>query len=96
MWFVAERYIHCMTGMSHLCDDGQTKFEHKYGYKTFDPIVNADKSDSDDLALSNLSAIEMCGLRHLFVYLTSIGESTASKHLAQVDLLHQSLKVSAF
>ena len=82
MWFAAERYLHCMTGMSHLHQDGQTRFEHKYGYKTFEPNESA-----------NLTLAEMDGLRCLHAYLMSIGESTAHKQIVQVDLLHQSLRV---
>ena len=85
MWFVAERYIHCITGISRLFYDGHTKFEHKFGYKTFEPSKQSNK-------ISNLTAIEMEGLRHLYIFLRNIGFAT-SHHIAQVDLLHQSLRV---
>lgn len=87
MWFVMERYVHCLTGVTHmddLSDANAVDTENRKAYKTFQP--------SQKLIITKH---EYQGLRALYDFLTALPESKRQKpkQIVQSILLLQTFKV---
>ena len=88
MWFVLERYVHCLTGTTHMDEssefDGEPSDERK-AYKTFQPTS------------FRINKHEGIGLRAIYDFLAGLSESKrrdrVPKVIVQPDLLFQSFKV---
>lgn len=83
MWFVVERYVHCLTGVTHL-DDGSFDESNKVAYQTFKPSPSL-----------QLNKIERNGLLTIFNYLNNLNRNKRSvpSEIVQADLLLSSLQV---
>jgi len=85
IWFVVERYAHCLTGITHFCSDDS---EMTVAYQTFEPSTH----------LNALNKYELNGLKLLCEFLQNIKETKRNLHIpsqiVQPDLLLITLKVS--
>ncbi len=85
IWFVVERYAHCLTGITHFCSDDS---EMTNAYQTFEPSTH----------LNALNKYELNGLKLLCEFLYNLNESKNNLHIpsqiVQPDLLLFTLKVS--
>jgi F-box/leucine-rich repeat protein 10/11 len=88
LWFVMERYVHCLSGLTYLdnnTSDGDSRVDRK-PFKTFQP--NGTK----------LNQFEYQGLKALNVFMDELSESKrhVPKQIIQPDMLFTSFKVRKF
>ena len=89
IWFVLERYVHCLTGITHIDDfsDSKNAFEVKQPFKTFQPESN-----------QVLNNFELEGLKALYDFLIKLNENKrcVPKEIVQSKVLLESVQVSYF
>uniref|UniRef100_A0A4Y6ESB8 [histone H3]-dimethyl-L-lysine(36) demethylase n=1 Tax=Brachionus koreanus TaxID=1199090 RepID=A0A4Y6ESB8_9BILA len=85
IWFVLERYVHCLTGTTHIDDFTECKsaLEDKQPFKTFQPESN-----------QVLNKFELDGLKALFDFLTGLNENKrcVPKEIVQPKILLESVQ----
>lgn len=84
LWFVIERYMHCLTGVTYVRDEDDDDAPSK-PYKTFQPT------------LFNMNTRELRGLGAILDFLTGLSDlkkKCVPKELMEPDVLFQTFKVA--
>ncbi|CAF0956837.1 unnamed protein product [Brachionus calyciflorus] len=88
IWFALERYVHCLTGVTHMDDYNESnnpnEIDLRSAYKTFQPDENL-----------SLNRFELEALQVLYDFVINLNENKrcVPKEIVQANLLLKSIKV---